>query len=267
MRRLEKSYLFFLLLPSILSAGFLSEGYYLWQAKRALQKKEYLKAFEAYRKIRPQNDRLLYNEANLLYRLGNYKEALSLYRQILDPELQGWRLYNMANCYVKLKNYPKAKIYYEAASNYLANDSDLSYNLKKIQARLREQALEDALKGLKKGQKSVCKLERLPYGVRRGYFQGKSFGDDFESNQTLFEARYSDLLLKQANIASVRAPRSDANAEELGDEIKRNILRGAKISTKSLESKYYEHKLKLKPFRSLLVPLDIPKRELENANR
>ena len=253
-------------MQTALVAASISEGYRLWQARKAQKAGAYARALEAYRQIRPQSDRLRYNEANLLYRLGDYRTALALYRRILDPALQGPRLYNMANCYVRLKNLPKAVAYYRAAAKFLPDDPDLRYNLKKVQARLRQQALEDALLMMKKGQKKVCKLERLPYGVRRGYYQGKSFGDDFESNQTLYEARFGDVLLKQSNIATTHAPRSDARAEELGEEAKRTAVAGAKGPAQSLEREYYEHKLKRKPFRSLLVPLGPPKKKQGDAN-
>lgn len=254
-------------MPAALCAGSPLEGYRLWQAQKAVKEGNFTRALQAYRRIEPQNDRLRYNEANLLYRLEKYRAALALYRRILEPSLQGPRLYNMANCYVRLGDYPKARTFYEGAAKFLPADPDLRYNLKKIRARLRQQALEDALLMMKKGQNKVCKLERLPYGVRRGFYQGKSFGDDIESNQTLYEAKFDDLLLKRANIATAHAPRSDASAEELGAEANRTAIGSSQGQAEGLERQYYERKLKQKPFRSLLVPLSPPKEKPHEEDR
>ncbi|ADV46094.1 tetratricopeptide repeat protein [Nitratifractor salsuginis] len=256
-----------LALQTALYAASALEGYRLWQAQRAAKEGDFTRALQIYRQIKPQNDRLRYNEANLLYRLGKYRAALALYRRILEPSLQGFRLYNMANCYVRLGDYPRARIYYEAAAKFLPADPELRYNLTKIKARLRQQALEDALLMKQKGQKKLCKLERLPYGVRRGFYQGKSFADDFESNQTLYEARFGDLLLKQANIATAHAPKNDASAEELGAEAKRTAIGSSRGQAEGLERQYYERKLKQKSFRSLLIPLSPPKEKRDENDR
>ena len=53
-----------------------------------------------------------FDKANSLYEEGKYEEALSFYLEI-EKTGEHWKLfYNTGNCYYKLKNYLKAKIYY-----------------------------------------------------------------------------------------------------------------------------------------------------------
>lgn len=54
----------------------------------------------------------IFNRANQLYENGKFEEALSHYLQV-KKSMSHWRLfYNMGNCYFKLGEYVRAKIYY-----------------------------------------------------------------------------------------------------------------------------------------------------------
>jgi tetratricopeptide (TPR) repeat protein len=70
-----------------------------------------------------------FDEANRLYEAGKYTEALKTYREI---EQQGahWKLfYNMGNCYYKLNDFVKAKIYYLRAERLKSFDASIQKNI------------------------------------------------------------------------------------------------------------------------------------------
>ena len=53
-----------------------------------------------------------FSRANQLYENQDYTKALELYQQV-EKELSHWILfYNIGNCFYKLENYVRAKIYY-----------------------------------------------------------------------------------------------------------------------------------------------------------
>jgi Ca-activated chloride channel family protein len=68
--------------------------------------------------------------ANTYYRLHRYKEAITLYKSIrsTSPRIKQKLYYNIANAYVMLKTYDKAKIYYTKALQ-LGDDTDAEANL------------------------------------------------------------------------------------------------------------------------------------------
>ncbi|MBI4548877.1 MAG: tetratricopeptide repeat protein [Ignavibacteriae bacterium] len=72
-----------------------------------------------------------FEQANQLYRSGEYQKAAALYEQIIlngyeDPTLY----YNLANAYFKLKSIPAAILNYERSFRLSPNDDDISYNLR-----------------------------------------------------------------------------------------------------------------------------------------
>ncbi len=255
---------FFMLGGLSLQAGVLDE-YRLHQAQVLQQKGHYLQALETYRKLPRKSDAERYNMANLYYRLGRFDEALALYGTVEAPSLQGRKLYNMGNCYAIKGNWQKALRFYRAALKFAPEDSDLRYNLKKAEARVRQMELEASLLKLRqKAQKKVCKLERLPLGVRRGFYEGSiEFLSDFEGNDTLKEARYGETLLKRNNQA--RSTGERGRGKEAGRESReenRTVLK-KKEHPFDLEEQRYRRQLQEKTLKSLLVPMTEPKKSEE----
>lgn len=69
-------------------------------------------------------------EANTAYDEGNYDQAITLYTQLVDAEVESATLYyNMGNTYYKMKSYPMAILYYEKALKLDPGNEDIRTNL------------------------------------------------------------------------------------------------------------------------------------------
>ena len=78
-----------------------------------------------------------FEEANQLYRNGEYQRAAAMYEQIIKNGYADAALYyNLANAYFKLKNIPAAILNYERAHRLAPNDEDVSYNLRLANLRV-----------------------------------------------------------------------------------------------------------------------------------
>lgn len=76
-----------------------------------------------------------FNRANQLYEEGKYSEALFIY---LDIKKQGahWKLYyNIGNCYYKLNNFVRAKIYYLRAKRLEPFEPSIRKNIEIVNKR------------------------------------------------------------------------------------------------------------------------------------
>ncbi|MCI0471615.1 MAG: tetratricopeptide repeat protein, partial [Candidatus Aminicenantes bacterium] len=81
--------------------------------------------------------------ANRLYEEGKYDEALKTYRQL---ERQGahWKLfYNMGNCFFKLNDYVKAKIYYLRAERLKPFDESIQKNIEIVDKKFSDKIAEE----------------------------------------------------------------------------------------------------------------------------
>jgi len=59
-----------------------------------------------------------------------YDSAIATYEQVLDENLESYRLYyNIGNAYFKNNDIPSAILYYEKAKKLAPNDEDVSFNL------------------------------------------------------------------------------------------------------------------------------------------
>lgn len=81
-------------------------------------------------RLSPDSFQESFNQANQLYEEGNYSEALSIYQNI-EKEGVHWRLfYNIGNCYYKVNEFVRAKIYYLRAERLNPFESSIQKNIK-----------------------------------------------------------------------------------------------------------------------------------------
>jgi len=117
----------FLMFFSIQAKAGVLDWHYLDEAKKAYNHHAYLKSYNLYSKI--DNDQAKFNSANSLYKMGKYKEALNIYKQIKSKNLKEKTLYNIGNCYAKIGKIDEAIKSYEDALKIDPKDKDAKYNL------------------------------------------------------------------------------------------------------------------------------------------
>ena len=107
--------------------------YYLKTAYNAYNKGDYNSSTALLEKHTNPSLQRRYALASTYYKQGRYEKALTLYRSIQtrSPSLKQRLFYNIANAYVHLKAYDKAKIYYTKALQ-LGSDADALHNLKLV---------------------------------------------------------------------------------------------------------------------------------------
>lgn len=80
--------------------------------------------------VMPAQNEALFEKANTQYAEGNYKEAISLYEQIIENnETSVPVYYNLGNSHYKLNNVGPSIYYYEKALQLDPNDEDVRNNL------------------------------------------------------------------------------------------------------------------------------------------
>ena len=80
---------------------------------------------------------LQFEQANQLYRNGDFQQAAVRYEQVVKNGYEGPALfYNLGNAYFKLKNIPVAIVNYERAKLLAPHDEDISYNLRLANLRV-----------------------------------------------------------------------------------------------------------------------------------
>ncbi|HEY4327641.1 MAG TPA: tetratricopeptide repeat protein [Mucilaginibacter sp.] len=73
----------------------------------------------------------LFAKANIYYGKAQYKDALSIYQQILDSGYQSAAVYfDMGNASYKNGDIPSALLYYEKAHKLVPGDDDINYNIR-----------------------------------------------------------------------------------------------------------------------------------------
>jgi Ca-activated chloride channel family protein len=127
----------FVLFMGVHSNASILDWHYLNQAKVAYQKGNYQKSAELYQKIN--NDEAKYNEADSLYKMKKYKEALDIYNQIKDKKLAEKVEYNKGNCYAKMGKIDKAINSYKNVLKLNPNDKDAKYNLELLEKKKQQQ--------------------------------------------------------------------------------------------------------------------------------
>ncbi|UCB44966.1 MAG: tetratricopeptide repeat protein [Spirochaetota bacterium] len=98
----------------------------------------------------------LYSEANSQYAAGEYAQALSLYLQLIERDINNHSLYyNTANAYFKLGETGYARLYYERALLLNPFDRDVRNNLRFLQNNMKEKIVPLYNEGLFKALSSL----------------------------------------------------------------------------------------------------------------
>jgi len=80
----------------------------------------------------------VFDNANAAYKDGNFTLAADLYQSILEDGKSSDVYYNLANCYFKTGQFPKAILHYERALQLAPNDKEVLYNLKMANLQLKD---------------------------------------------------------------------------------------------------------------------------------
>ena len=105
--------LLLVVLPYPSYAGVL-DFYYDAQSQKAYTAAHYEKAYAYAQKLTANTWQVLYNQAHLLYKMGEYDQARATYERIAttSPELKAALFYNLGNCYAKLALFSQARSAY-----------------------------------------------------------------------------------------------------------------------------------------------------------
>ncbi len=108
-KQLSKGLSVLLLLVGINAQASFLEAYYFEAAKNDYAKENYQSAAALFSNI--ESDAARYNTASSYYRAGEYEKALNAYMRIRtgDPGFKATLYFNMANCYIRLKEFTKAR--------------------------------------------------------------------------------------------------------------------------------------------------------------
>lgn len=108
-KQVSKGLSVLLLFVGINAQAAVLDAYYFEAAKYDYAKEEYQSAATLFSNI--DSDAARYNTASSYYRAGEYEKALNGYMRIraADPDLKAVLYFNMANCYIRLKEYAKAR--------------------------------------------------------------------------------------------------------------------------------------------------------------
>ncbi len=83
-----------------------------------------------------------FDEAGRLYEKGNFEHALELYKKV-ESHLIDWKLfYNMGNCYFKINQPVRAKIYYLKAQRFQPFESSIDKNIAIVNKQLNDRVNE-----------------------------------------------------------------------------------------------------------------------------
>jgi Ca-activated chloride channel family protein len=229
-----------------------SDSWHLHRAESAAKSGECNASLFHYRQIEASDDRILYNRANLLYRLGEYRKAASLYRQIEAPALQHARYHNLGNCMIRLGKPATALRYYRAALKF-ADDPDTRTNLA---------IAADQLKKIQKRQsrKALGSSDRRP-GSGEGISEWER--EELPDETKLKEAESMDRK-HRANLAA-RSEARRSRIEKSATDREKNGTAGGNEELPSVAMRHWRKKMEGGRLRTLLLPIetegehDVPK--------
>ncbi len=139
------------------------------KGERAYRAGKYNRSIEAFEKLAIQSPKseVWFDLGNSYYKSGRYKMALDAYERVItsDTRMEMSKLYNMANCYVRLGKLQKAAELYKKVLQ-MGEDEDARYNLGLVEKALRQQRMR-ASKG-KKEEEGAQKKSRQESETHKG---------------------------------------------------------------------------------------------------
>jgi tetratricopeptide (TPR) repeat protein len=98
-----------------------------------------------FREFGSKDAKAIFKEANANYAAGQYKQAISLYKDMLGDDFESAKIYfNIGSASYKLNDIPSSILYFEKANKLSPWDEDIRYNLAFV------------------NQKTTDKLEKVP---------------------------------------------------------------------------------------------------------
>ena len=238
--------LFIAFFVSFLNAS-LIDDFYKYTANSFYEKKEYEKAFEYLEKIENKNEKIFYNQGNILYLQGKYEEAIIYYEKVESLELKHQKNHNIANSYVKLENYERAIEFYSKALEY-KKDEKTKFNLELI--KLKKEEID------KYNQRDLIK-ESCPI---------KSFGSlvelheetifdrmNFDEETPLYKAKIDET--KENKIANI----TDDNEQRdifVDDENQKIQSKKTKFELNPYFEQKWDKNIEIDSLKTLMIPLE-----------
>lgn len=242
-----KFFLLIILFTMFLKANSLFDDYYIYKGNKFYEKKEYGTALKYLEKIENKNSKIFYNMGNILYIQGKYEEAIEHYEKIEDSTIKHQINHNIANSYVKLKNYEKAIEFYLKALEY-KNDEKTKYNLELI--KLKKEEID------KENQRALVK-ESCPI---------KSFGSLVELHEDTIFDKFNFDENKPMYKAKIDETKENIVSNIKSDDTQRDIIldkEDTQIESKKAKfelNPYFEQKwdknIQEDSLKTLLIPLE-----------
>jgi len=234
---MKKTLSIFLLL-SFLNAS-IFDFYYIKEANKAYQNKDYIKASKYYGKI--DNDEARYDLANSLYKQKKYKQALNLYSSINDKKLEFKKLHNMGNCYANMGKIDEAIKSYEKALK-IKEDKDTRYNLELLKKKKKQNQKNNKNNKNKNNKKNSNKTQKNNKNKKQRSHnqQSKNNKDKKEKNQ------------KQTDKKAKKPKRDKKHSKQKPQ----NKNPKAKKSLSNMEERKWQKMLNQRGINTLMLPLN-----------
>lgn len=128
LKKVHNGFVFLLILFGINTEASFLDALYNYKAKEAYVAEDFNTSASWYEKIETQS--AMFNAANAYYKAGAYEKALALYANVRsnNPAFKATLFYNMANTYLRLKEFAKAKEFYKKSLTLLyTKEADENY--------------------------------------------------------------------------------------------------------------------------------------------
>lgn len=226
------------------------DTWHLYRAQQYTQQQQYSKARAEYVQVKPQTDKLRYNQGNLLYREKQYAQAITAYTQIDTPALMHAKFHNIGNCLMHLGETATAIVFYRNALKFL-NHPDTQQNLTLAQTRLAEE--------IKKEKERELKESRVTLTFRDGFNLIDRFKED-NGTADLKDAKTPKNPLKRINSTATTLTR-DSSIIETNSSRENNSSQEQNSTQKSQQpdtysAQFWKSFFHKRPLKTLLIPLN-----------
>ena len=233
-------YLLSLVFFSLFVSASLLDFKYLEEAKEAYTDKNYTKAQENYAKVN--SDEARFNEADSLYRQKKYKEAIEVYKSIVDPKLEAKKLHNIGNAYAQMKKIDEAIKSYEDALK-LKEDKDTRFNLELLKKKKEEQKKKQDKKNDKKDNEK----------------NDKKNNDDKKNKED--KSKKDSKEKKEAE--KKKKEQEEKKKEEQKQQAQMNEQNKTQAPISNMEERKWQNKLNQRGVNTLMIPLNKGKKDNE----